>query len=92
MQLWYGTFHMHQYKNQYKTVYTDACEITKPYLYIRTTVCLKMNPWVRNMQKTSKKLKMKTLIQKMCISLVDIVQPTLSHLAKAVQSQEQSYD
>jgi len=45
IQLGYGTFYMHQYK---QPAYTDAC---KTYLTITiySTVYLKMNPQVRNM-------------------------------------------
>ena len=39
-------------------------------IIVYTTVFLKMNPRVRNMLKTNKKLKIKLLIYEMCISLV----------------------
>jgi hypothetical protein len=57
----------------YKTDYTDAFKMqyTMP---VYTTGFLKMNPWVQNMMKTSKKLKIKRLIEKRCILLVYILQ------------------
>jgi hypothetical protein len=55
IQLWYGTFYMHQYKHSstYLTAYTDACKMYH-IITVYTAVFLKMNPWVRNMQKPSR--------------------------------------
>ena len=59
------------HSSTYWTAYTDACK-THYTISVYTTVFLKMNPRLRNMQKTPK-LKIEILIQKMCIQLVYVV-------------------
>ena len=71
IQAWYSMFYMHQYKqfSTYKAAYTDECK-THSTIPVYTTVILKANPRVRDMQNTSL---IKILIQKICILLVYIL-------------------
>jgi hypothetical protein len=69
-QVCYSVFHMDLYKQscRLKSVFehTDACK-THCTILVDTTVFQKMNNWVRNMWKTTYKLKIIILIEKMCI-------------------------